>query len=996
MAKTPAISIIVPVYKVEVYIKQCIDSILRQTFQDFEVILVDDATPDNSFALCQKLYGGNDKFKFVRHEKNLGLGEARNTGIKHAVGKYIYFLDSDDFILPKTLERFYTTAEKTNAQVIHAAGWYELWQDEAEPILKKNLKLRWNRYNQEGFLTGNVIQRLENHWKNYITWSMAWLSFCRRDFLEQHKIEFLPILSEDETFNFALFTFADKYYIIRDALYVYRRRTGSIMTSTDLDKFSKAIRSIVIGATYVQSLLEQTPKFKGCELWREGIMNAFFHRFFMTHTAAYYLDLRPDPAKNAVVEKTLSDFFAENAPFAKFFFNGFHFYRRRAELLAQGRNQMMTLFNRIEISERKIVFVNFMGKGYGCNPKYIAAEIIRQNLPFELVWLVRDLNEPMPAKIRKVAYGSVDSIYELATAKIIISNTKNLLPFPAKKPGQYFIMTWHGATGFKFIEKDAEAKLSPAYVRESKKVSEMTDLMMVESQEQFDEFRRVAWYDGEILKCGLPRDDIFFNHTPEFVADIRKRLNVPPDNKIIMYAPTFRDNPNTWSDVYKFDVQNLLKAVKKKFGGKWTLFMRLHPNIAATPFAKNYFTNAENVINVTNYPDMQELIVVSDMAISDYSSVVYDFTICNKPVFIFAKDFDSYTKERGFKQLFFDLPYKINRTEDELFTCIKNYNEKKLAPARKKFLDSVTPFDKGHAAEEVVKRIQAVIGNQSPIVDNASVPQVLTGAIDNWKVFTYVREKYSAFMNELPTYKSEGDTPKIFWWCWLQGAENAPPLCKVCLKSLFRNYPDYRINIVTEKNISNFVSFPEHIIKKFKEGKITRTHFSDLLRLELLINHGGIWIDSTVLCTGREKDYLREPLFIFQGTWRNEPAHLGSSCFIVSCKGNPILRTARNLIYKYWQDHDELGTGGFYFLFHCMLKLAAEKYPQEWARMPVFSNVPVHLLQFEFFKKYNPDRFEQIKNMSHFHKLTWKYPPALLASEKVAGTNYDYVMKFLS
>ena len=982
MAKVPAISIIVPVYKVELYIKQCVDSILKQTFQDFEVILVDDATPDNSFKICQKLYGGNDKFKFVRHEKNLGLGEARNTGMKHAAGKYIYFLDSDDFILPKTLERFYNAAEKTNAQVIHAAGWYELWQDEAEPILKKNLKLRWNRYNQEGFLTDNVVQRLEKHWKDYITWSMAWLSFCRRDFLERHKIEFLPILSEDETFNFALFTFAEKYYIIRDALYIYRRRTGSIMTSTDLDKFSKAIRSIVIGATYVQSLLEQTPKFKGYELWREGMMNAFFHRFFMTHTAAYYMDLKMDPAKNAVVEKTLADFFAENAPFAKFFFNGFHLYRRRAEILAKSRTQlsqqMMTVFNRVEISERKIVFVNFMGRGYGCNPKYIAAEILRQNLPFELVWLVRDLNEPMPAKIRKVAYGSVDSIYELATAKVIITNTKNLLPFPNKKPGQYFIMTWHGATGFKFIEKDAEAKLSPAYVNESKRVSEMTDLMMVESQEQFDEFRRVAWYNGEILKCGLPRDDIFFNHTAEFVADIRKRLNVPPDSKIIMYAPTFRDNPNTWSDVYKFDAENLLKVLKKKFGGKWTLFLRFHPNIAATPFAKNFFTNAENVINVTNYPDMQELIVISDMVISDYSSVVYDFTICNKPVFIFAKDFDTYTKERGFKQLYFDLPYKINRTEDELFACIKNYNEKKLAPARKKFLDSVTPFDKGHAAEEVVKRIQAVIGNQNQI----SPPRA-----------DYVREKYLAPMNELPTYKGEEITPKVFWWCWLQGAENAPPLCKVCLKSLFRNYPDYKINVITEKNIANFVRFPEHIIRKFREGKITRTHFSDLLRLELLINHGGIWVDPTVLCTGREKSYLQQPLFIFQDLLQSQSDDLAFSWFIVSCKGNPILRTARDLLYKYWLEHDEL-VPDENLLFKSMFKLAAEKYPNEWSQVPGFSNIPPHILQAEFLRKYNPDRFEQIKSMSHFHKLTLQYPPEQLTPEKIAGTNYDYVMRF--
>lgn len=84
--------------------------------------------------------------------------------------------------------------------------------------------------------------------------------------------------------------------------------------------------------------------------------------------------------------------------------------------------QIMNLFNRIELADRKIVFVNFMGRGFGCNPKYIALEIMRQNLPFDMVWLVNDINEPMPAWIRKVRYGSVDSIYELATAKVIVTS----------------------------------------------------------------------------------------------------------------------------------------------------------------------------------------------------------------------------------------------------------------------------------------------------------------------------------------------------------------------------------------------------------------------------------------------------------------------------------------------------------------------------------------------------------------------------------------------
>ena len=216
------------------------------------------------------------------------------------------------------------------------------------------------------------------------------------------------------------------------------------------------------------------------------------------------------------------------------------------------------------------------------------------------------------------------------------------------------------------------------------------------------------------------------------------------------------------------------------------------------------------------------------------------------------------------------------------------------------------------------------------------------------------------------------------------------------MKSLRRNYSDYQINVVTLKNISDFVRFPQHIVAKLNAGKISPTHFSDLLRLELLINHGGIWLDSTVLSTGREQSYLHEPLFVFKRTWMDQSAHLASNWFIVAEPGHPILKTTRDLLYKFWQDHDALGGGGFYFVFHCMFKLAAEKYPAEWAKVPEFPNVNPHLLQFEFFAPYAPDRFEQIKRLSNFHKLTWKYSPAQLSPEKTAGTNYEYLMKFFA
>ena len=344
MAKNPAISVIVPVYNVEIYIRQCVDSILKQTFQDFEIILVNDATPDKSFELCKKFYGGNKKVRFVSHEKNLGLGEARNTGMRHARGKYICFVDSDDTILPIALEKFYTAAEKTNAQVVHASGWYELHQDAPEPVLQENLKFAWERHNQEGFLPFNVPYRLDRNWKMMDTWSMAWLCFCRRDFLAENKIEFLPILSEDEPFAFALYCLAERYYVIHEALYIYRRRSGSIMQSTNIDKFSKGINALITAPIYLEKFLDRVPKFPNYDAWREGIISTCFIRF-SPHTSPFYRDLNLTLEKISIVEKALAPVFGKNTAFVKFFFNHYNLNNWQTKILMQQKNNNLLLNN---------------------------------------------------------------------------------------------------------------------------------------------------------------------------------------------------------------------------------------------------------------------------------------------------------------------------------------------------------------------------------------------------------------------------------------------------------------------------------------------------------------------------------------------------------------------------------------------------------------------------------------------------------------------------
>ena len=243
MEKEPYISVVVPMYKVERYIKVCIESVLTQTFQDFEIIIVDDASPDNSYEICQALYGKNKKIKIVRHKKNAGLGPARNTGIKNAVGRYIVFLDSDDALLPFALERIHIAAENTDADIIQIAGWYNTLQDDDKPFDIDKLSLSLMNYDSQGFLTENILTRLDDYWQKNKIVSMAWLRVCKRKFLKAKNLKFEATISEDEFFSFKALCWTKKYFVLREALYIYRRRKNSIMGQYNPERFVQAIEA---------------------------------------------------------------------------------------------------------------------------------------------------------------------------------------------------------------------------------------------------------------------------------------------------------------------------------------------------------------------------------------------------------------------------------------------------------------------------------------------------------------------------------------------------------------------------------------------------------------------------------------------------------------------------------------------------------------------------------------------------------------------------------
>lgn len=361
------------------------------------------------------------------------------------------------------------------------------------------------------------------------------------------------------------------------------------------------------------------------------------------------------------------------------------------------------LYYFFSVKKNKIVFINFNGKGYGCNPKYIAEEIIAQKLDYDLVWLVNDMNMELPDQIRKARFRGKDGLYELATAKVIITNVKSEL-FLMKKKGQYIIQTWHGTYGPKLCEKDAIDTLPPTYVKESIKNSKQTDLFISNSRVLTKSYRDSFWYDGEIMECGLPRSDALFTTDLEAVrARVYEFMGLSAEDKLIMYAPTFRDDGSI--DAYNVPCEGVLEAL----GEEWKIILRLHPNVDST---KVGFVYTDRILNGSIYPDMQDLLLTADVLITDYSDSMFEFSVLGKPTYIYAPDVEAYNRMRGLNPDYYKMPFKICETGDELIAELRKYTPEVGKAAAKAYIEQTGCVDDGKASERVVARIKEVIENR--------------------------------------------------------------------------------------------------------------------------------------------------------------------------------------------------------------------------------------------------------------------------------------------
>lgn len=251
------------------------------------------------------------------------------------------------------------------------------------------------------------------------------------------------------------------------------------------------------------------------------------------------------------------------------------------------------------------------------------------------------------------------------------------------------------------------------------------------------------------------------------------------------------------------------------------------------------------------------------------------------------------------------------------------------------------------------------------------------------KIVPHLRTQYAPLLKQLLLEYSEQElthqhSHKI-WVCWFQGLENAPEIIRICHISLQRYLKDREIIVLTDENISQYVSFPEHIRVKYEKGKIPMAHYADLLRLEILTQYGGTWIDATVLCTGEAAcglpltAYLDADLFLFQSFLEGDARIRGiSNWFITASSNQKILLILKEMLYQYHKDYNCTMA---YFIFHIFFMMIARKSPEEIQNMPRVSNSFCFELENHLGDYYNEMWMKNLTDRCSFHKLNgrlWK------------------------
>ncbi|GGJ18575.1 bifunctional glycosyltransferase/CDP-glycerol:glycerophosphate glycerophosphotransferase [Streptomyces brasiliensis] len=728
----PRFSVIVPAYKVQAYLHECLDSVLSQSYPDLELIAVDDCSPDASGEIIDEYAARDSRVRAVHLPENQGLGRARNAGMAHAEGDYLVFLDSDDTLTPGALQAVADRIKETGDPEVlvydHARTYWtgEVVRDESG-----------SRLTQQGPAPFRLAGRPELLRVLMVAWNKAY----RREFVEREEFTFPPGYYEDTPWTYPVLMAAGTIATLDRVCVHYRqRRRGSILGTTSRKHFD-----IFKQYDRVFAYVDARPELAE---WRPVLFRRMIDHFSTVFTKR---DRLPRGSRAAFLRQARAHCRRHRTPGAAvplrsrlrhtLVRHGLHrTYRtlllaraasgRTAKaaaglaraLRAAGLQLHYRIQLRLPLRADRAVFAAYWGRGHGCNPGALEAAFRTYAPHIRTAWIAHPhyTVPPGPARLRP---GTAAYWTALARSKYLVNNV-NFDRRLRKRPGQVFVQTQHG-TPLKHMGLDLQER--PAAARgmdfaELLRGVDKWDYVLSANRHTTLTWERVYPGGYTTLEYGYPRNDVFQRATSADVIRLREQLGVPEGSVAILYAPTHRDHHRTQRPVLDLD------RVLRRLGPRFVVLARAHywHDGRLTRGAES-----ARVIDVSGHPSVESLCLASDVLVTDYSSIMFDYANLDRPIVVHIEDREAYEAARG---TYFDLrscpPGAVARSEDELIDIFAtgHWRGSRSAQLRAAFRERFCPYDDGRAAERVVRHV--VLGEPAgrpvitPLAERHPVPSV--------------------------------------------------------------------------------------------------------------------------------------------------------------------------------------------------------------------------------------------------------------------------------
>ncbi|OTN87982.1 hypothetical protein A5819_000432 [Enterococcus sp. 7E2_DIV0204] len=366
------------------------------------------------------------------------------------------------------------------------------------------------------------------------------------------------------------------------------------------------------------------------------------------------------------------------------------------------RNIYPLFFRLYPLKKNKIIFSSFGGRNYSGNPKIISEKLYEIRPDFEIVWLINDdVDVELPSYVKKVANNSVLSAFHLYTGGIWVDDSRKTI-FYKKRKKQVYFQTWHG-TPLKKIEFDATDKLAKHYLDYGVKDSQSLNYLL-SGNEYSSKIYKSAFRVSEekIWNIGTPRNDSLVESTKATSHFFDKK------EIKILFAPTFRDQPenNGFPQLARLGIENL-KQFFMENGQNLEILLKFHPNVSkvmAKDTAINTILEDQSIGLIDDHIKIDDLFEETDLLITDYSSIFFDFSLLNKPIILLNHDEEEYKNERGFYVDLDELPIPKAKNAEEII-AIFNSKKKELLEGPEKLLEKIGNFENGTATNTVVEKI---------------------------------------------------------------------------------------------------------------------------------------------------------------------------------------------------------------------------------------------------------------------------------------------------